>query len=60
MRRSIATHLMDNGADINFVKDFLGHVLLDTTHIYSKRRKQRANLNEVFRRHTEEPKPKAI
>lgn len=52
-RRSIATHLMDNGAQMDFVKIFLGHVLLDTTHIYSKRRKQRVNLYNVFGRHQE-------
>lgn len=41
LRHSIATHLLDNGASMDFVRRFLGHVFLDTTHIYSKRRKQR-------------------
>lgn len=50
LRHSIATHLLDNGASIEFVKDFLGHVLLDTTHLYSKRRKQKQLLINAFQR----------
>jgi len=45
LRHSIATHLMDKGAEMEFVKNFLGHSLLDTTHIYSKKRKQRMKFN---------------
>jgi integrase/recombinase XerD len=41
LRRSISVHLMNNGADMDFVRRFLGHVMLDTTHLYSRRRKQR-------------------
>jgi integrase/recombinase XerD len=48
LRHSIATHLLDKGADIDFVRRFLGHTMLDTTHIYSKRRKQRRMLLEQF------------
>jgi integrase/recombinase XerD len=44
LRRSIATHLMDNGADMHYVRNFLGHEMLDTTHLYSKRRKQRIQI----------------
>jgi integrase/recombinase XerD len=44
LRRSIATHLMDNGADMYYVRNFLGHEMLDTTHLYSKRRKQRIQI----------------
>ncbi|MGB3947572.1 MAG: tyrosine-type recombinase/integrase [Bacteroidia bacterium] len=40
LRHSIATHLLDNGAGIEFVKEFLGHEELDTTHLYTKRRKR--------------------
>ncbi len=44
LRHSIATHLLDNGATIEFVKDFLGHSQIDTAHLYSKRRKQRLKI----------------
>ncbi len=41
LRHSIATHLIDNGATIEFVQQFLGHSHIDTAHIYAKKRKQR-------------------
>lgn len=41
LRHSIATHLIENGASMEFVRDFLGHALVDTVHIYAKRRKIR-------------------
>lgn len=41
LRHSIATHLLDNGASIEFVQRFLGHADIDMAHHYSKRRKQR-------------------
>lgn len=44
LRHSIATHLLDNGADMKFVQEFLGHSMMDTSTLYSKRRKQRINL----------------
>jgi integrase/recombinase XerD len=50
LRHSIATHLIDSGASIEFVRRFLGHVALDTTHIYSKRRKQQKILLEQIER----------
>ena len=50
LRHSIATHLIDSGASIEFVRRFLGHVALDTTHIYSKRRKQQKILMEQIER----------
>ncbi|MCX6232930.1 MAG: tyrosine-type recombinase/integrase [Bacteroidetes bacterium] len=44
LRHSIATHLLDNGATIEFVQHFLGHSQIDTAHIYSKRRMQRMKI----------------
>jgi site-specific recombinase XerD len=36
IRRSTATHLLRGGADINTVRDWLGHVSVDTTNIYAR------------------------
>jgi site-specific recombinase XerD len=44
LRHSIATHLLDNGAEIEFVQEFLGHSMMDTSTIYSRRRKHRLNI----------------
>lgn len=40
LRHSISTHLIDNGAGIEFVRDFLGHQEIDTTQLYIIRRKR--------------------
>lgn len=45
MRRSIATHLIERGASIHFVKDFLGHTDIDTAQLYAMRRKRRYSLS---------------
>lgn len=36
LKHSIATHLLDAGADISFVQDWLGHTQIQNTRIYSK------------------------
>jgi site-specific recombinase XerD len=36
LKHSIATHLLDAGADLMFVKDWLGHARVDNTLIYAR------------------------
>ena len=36
LKHSIATHLLDAGADLAFVKDWLGHANIQNTTIYSR------------------------
>jgi integrase/recombinase XerD len=38
LRHSIATHLLQGGMGMEYVRDFLGHSCLVTTHIYAKHR----------------------
>lgn len=48
LRHSIATHLIDNGAKIEFVQKLLGHSGMDTTHIYSKKRRQQLKIMQMM------------
>jgi integrase/recombinase XerD len=49
LRHTIAVHLMDQGAGIEFVKDFLGNQSIDTTQLYAIHRKRRKQIERAFR-----------
>ncbi len=36
LRHSIATHLLESGLSVEYVRDFLGHAFLESTQIYTK------------------------
>ena len=42
LRHAIGTHLIENDADLHFVRRFLGHAEIDTTYRYIKRNKMRS------------------
>ncbi|MBL7897971.1 MAG: tyrosine-type recombinase/integrase, partial [Crocinitomicaceae bacterium] len=44
LRHAIATHLAENGVDIEFVSEFLGHETIDTSSLYMIRRKRSTGL----------------
>jgi len=44
LRHSIATHLLQSGMSMEYVKDFLGHSFLETTQIYAKPKAEQLKL----------------
>jgi integrase/recombinase XerD len=49
LRHSIATHLLENGMSLEFVRDFLGHSHIESTQIYTRVSAQQ--LKSVLREH---------
>lgn len=48
LRHSIATHLLESGLSVEYVRDFLGHQHLESTQIYTRvKNRQLWNLNSI-------------
>ncbi|MCH7472514.1 tyrosine-type recombinase/integrase, partial [bacterium] len=46
LRHACATHMLEGGADVRLIQEFLGHASLDTTQVYTQ--VTRARLREVY------------
>jgi len=44
LRHSIATHLLQSGMSMEYVRDFLGHSFLETTQLYAKPKAEQLKL----------------
>ena len=47
LRHAFATHMLDDGADLNAIKEILGHSSLTSTQIYTKTSSER--LKEIYK-----------
>ena len=55
LRHSFATHLLDQGADLNAIKDLLGHTSIASTQHYTQ--SSMAKIQEVYKKaHPKEKK----
>ena len=48
LRESFATHLLDQGADLNSIKDLLGHSSIATTQHYTH--SSMAKIQEIYKK----------
>lgn len=48
LRHSIASHLLENGIPIEYIREFLGHEFLETTQIYTRVNNKQLQINFKF------------